>query len=319
MISRKILTVSAILTILFCFSISALADSDNSRVGTRAFNFLKIEVAARPVAMGGAFTGIADDESALYYNPAGIAALEGKRYILGYHNSIFDMQSGFVGYIHPLGYDKKLAIYVDYLNYGDFIRTDNTGNELGTFSGSDILMGLGFGIDFNEDFQVGAIAKLIYEKIDDYSAHGFAFDLGVRKAFDYGRTTMGIMVQNLGVQLSSFIEDADTDPLPLRFRAGLSHLPKDFPARLVGDVILPTDNDIYFAVGFEVIKTEPLFLRLGWTSFGSNYKTGASGEDIGGFSAGFGLKYKNMNISYAVSPQAELGTSHRITLTGGFD
>jgi hypothetical protein len=319
MTSRKISTITAILIVLFGFNISLQADSDNSRVGTRAFNFLKIEVAARPVSMGGAFTGIADDESALYYNPAGMAALEGKRYILGYHNSIFDMQSGFVGYMHPLDYDKKLAIYVDYLNYGEFIRTDNTGEELGTFSGSDFLLGIGFAMDFNEDFQVGAVGKLIYEKIDVYAAHGFAFDLGVRKVFDYGRTTVGLMVQNLGVQLSTFIEDADTDPLPLRFRAGASHQPRGLPARLVGDIILPTDNDLFFAIGLEIIKTEPLFLRLGWTSFGSNYKTGASGEDIGGFSAGFGLKYQEMQISYAVSPQAELGTSHRVTLTGGFN
>ena len=108
---------------------------------------------ARPVSMGGAFTGLADDESALYYNPAGVAGLEGKRYMLAYQNNVFDMQWGFVGYIHPLGLDKKVSLYLNYLNYGDFIRTDELGNEEGTFSGSNRCTG-----DSNELGAVGSRA-----------------------------------------------------------------------------------------------------------------------------------------------------------------
>lgn len=298
---------------------SAVAGSDNSRVGTRAFNFLKIEVAARPAAMGGAFTGLADDESALYYNPAGAATLEGKHFIFGYHNNVFDMQSGFVGYIHPLGLDKKLSVYFDYLNYGDFIRTDASGNENGTFSGSDLLFGVGYAMKFNDDLQVGGTMKLIYEKIDVYAAHGFAVDLGIRKSFNYNRGSVGLMIQNLGVQLSNFAPDSEKDPLPLRFRAGGAVLPRGLPVKLAGDIVFPADNDIYVALGLEVVETKPLFIRLGWSSFGSNYKTGSSGDDISGFTAGFGVNYNNLQLSYAVTPKAELGTSHRITLTGGFD
>jgi hypothetical protein len=299
---------------------SSWADSDNSNAGTSAFNFLKIEVTSRPVSMGGAFTGVADDESALYYNPAGFAALEGKRYVLGYHNNIFDMQSGFVGFIHPLSYrnDKAVAIFVDYLNYGDFIETNNLGEEIGIFGGSDILFGFGYAMSINEELHVGITSKLIYEKIDVYSSHGFAFDFGVKKTFNYDQTSVGLSIQNLGLQLSGFTEGAEKDPLPLRIRGGASTKLKGLPLLIAGDVIYPTDNDIYFAVGAELLNTEPLFLRFGWTSFGSNYKTGASNDNIGGFAAGFGLKYRKMQISYAVSPQAELGTSHRITINGGF-
>jgi len=127
------------------------------------------------------------------------------------------------------------------------------------------------------------------------------------------------MIQNLGVQLSNFTSTADKDPLPLRFRAGGAVLPKGLPVRLVGDVVLPADNDVYLAIGMEVVEVKPLYIRLGWSSFGSNYKTGASGDDIAGFTAGFGVEYNKMHFSYAITPQAELGTSHRITLTGSFN
>jgi long-subunit fatty acid transport protein len=38
--------------------------------------FLMIWPAARPTALGGAFTAIADDASTVYYNPGGMAFLE---------------------------------------------------------------------------------------------------------------------------------------------------------------------------------------------------------------------------------------------------
>ena len=305
--------------IVLCLVGTVWADENNPRAGTRAFNFLKIEVTARPVSMGGAFTGLADDESALYYNPAGVAVLEGKHYILAYQNNVFDMQSGFIGYIHPLGYNKKASIYLNYLNYGDFIRTDELGNEEGTFSGSDLVFGFGYAMNLENDLQVGATLKLIYEKIDIYSAHGFALDLGLRKSLNYGRASVGVMIQNLGVQMSNFTKSGDKDPLPLRFRAGGAVLPRGLPVNLAWDLVLPTDNDAYVAIGMELVEVKPLYLRLGWSSFGSNYKTGASGDDLSGFTAGFGVEYNNMHFSYAITPQAELGTSHRITLTGSFN
>ena len=96
----------------------------NTNAGTSAFSFLKINISARAVAMGGAFTGLSDDESSLYYNPAGITSFEENRFILGYHNYFVDMQSGFAGYIQGLDKTKFFGIYASYLNYGDFIETD---------------------------------------------------------------------------------------------------------------------------------------------------------------------------------------------------
>ena len=295
------------------------AGADNSRGGTRVFNFLKIEVAARPTAMGGAFTGVANDEAALYYNPSGVAELEGKHFILGYHNSIFDMQSGFLGYVHPLGEGKRFLAYVNYLNYGDFIRTDSAGVERGTFSGSDMLFGVGYAAAVNKNLKLGGAAKFIYERVDEYSATGFAVDLGGIWTFNNRRTSFGLMIQNLGAQLGGFTNSAEKDPLPLRFKGGVSTRPKGLPLMLAADVVLPTDNDIYFSIGGEYLNLKPLFLRLGWTSYGDNYKTDSNKDNLAGFSGGFGIEYKRMQISYTISPQAELGTSHRITLTGGFE
>jgi hypothetical protein len=312
----SLLYVTLISLILFY---PATASESNSNAGTRIFDFLKIQMGARPMAMGGAFTGVANDESSLYYNPSGVASLPGKRFIAGYHDNIFDIQSGFLGYMHPVGEFRKLSFYVSYLNYGDFIRTDELGNEGGTFSGSDILFAGGYSMEVSYRFYVGGMIKYIYEKIDQYSATGVAIDLGAKYSFRDERTSVGLMIQNMGVQLGTFVDGGEKESLPTYLRGGISHYLKGLPFLVAADIIYPTDNDLYFCGGAELLSLRPLYLRLGWSNFGSNYKTGSSKDDWAGLSAGFGIEYRRMQISYTFSPQAELGTSHRITLTGGFD
>jgi len=304
-----------------CFGLlivaSINADENNSRAGTRAFDFLKIQMGARPMAMGGAFTGVADDATALYYNPSGIANLTGKQYIAGYHNNIFDMQSGFVGFIAPVGEERKAFAYINYLNYGDFIKTDELGNEDGTFSGGDLVFAGGYSMALTYQLFIGGTAKFIYEKIDEYTSTGMAVDIGLKYQTYDGRTSFGLMLQNLGTQLGTFVDGGEKYPLPTYLKAGAASRLKGLPLLIAGDVIYPTDNDIFIALGAELLNLQPLYVRLGWTNFGSNYKTGGSGDDWAGLSAGFGFEFNKMQISYTVTPQAELGTSHRITFTGG--
>jgi len=295
---------------------SVRAGEPNSNAGTSAFSFLKINVGARPVALGGAFTGLANDETALYYNPAGIADLETDRYVLGYHNYFVDMQSGFVGYIRSLNERQTVGFYANYLNYGTFTETDLQGNVTGDFGGGDFMLAATFAMRQSRLFSVGATAKFIRESIQDYSATGIALDIGARYTTDRGRYTAGLMVQNLGTQLSS-LGEGEKDGLPMMLRGGGSARPKGLPMMFVGDVIIPFDNDIDFALGVEYYELAPLYLRLGWNSFGSNYRAEDSDDGLAGLSMGIGFDYNSMQLSYAFTPAADLGESHRITLTGG--
>ncbi len=305
------------LLVLLLAAVTVVGKDINASAGTSAFSFLKINLGARPVAMGGAFTGLADDETALYYNPAGLAGAEQKRYILGYHNYFVDMQSGLVGYIHPLNDRQTLGFHVSYLNYGEFTETDLLGNVNGTFGGGDLLIAASFGMKRTYQFSFGATAKFIYEKVHDYSATGVAIDIGARYSSNRGRYTAGLMLQNLGAQLSSLGEE-EKDGLPTIVRGGGSARPKGLPLQFVADLILPFDNDLVFAIGAEYYELKPLYLRMGWNSFGKNYRADDSEDNWAGISLGLGIDIRSMQISYAFSPAADLGESHRITLTGGF-
>jgi len=307
-----------VLTTVLALTVGTVSESVadiNSKVGTSAFPFLKINIGARAIGMGGAATGLADDESALYYNPSGIAGTKETRWIGGYHNYFVDMQSGFVGMIFPLSEKSAVAGYFDYLGYGEFVETDTSGQRLGTFGGGDMVLAATYGHQLGYRFKLGVSAKFIFEKVQEYSATGFAFDMGARYSDDRERFTGGVMIQNLGKQLSAL--GVEKYRLPLTLRGGISYRPRGLPLLLASDLIMPVDNDIEIAVGGEYYELKPLYLRMGWTSFGSNYRALNSDDKWAGLTFGVGFDYERLHFAYAYAPGAELGESHRITVTGG--
>ena len=295
---------------------TAWAKDINSKAGTSAFSFLKVDFSARAVAMGGAFTGLANDESALYYNPAGVASFEENRYILAYHNYFVDLQSGFAGYIHRLGEDISLGGWMSYMNYGEFIETDISGNTLGAFGGGNLVTAVTVAVQKHYNLTLGGTVKFIYERVQNFSGTGMAVDVGIKYAGDRERRSVGLVIQNLGTQFSGL--GSEKDQLPLTVRGGIAVRPRSFPLTLAADLLLPIDNNLEFAIGSEYYEFKPLYLRLGWNSFGSNFRTANSDDHWAGFSLGVGFDINKMHISYAFSPSADLGESHRVTLTGGF-
>src|SRR5258708_542635 len=70
--------------------------------GTSGGQFLRIGAGARGPGMGGAFSPVADDATAIYWNPAGLATLEKKEVSLGYNAYFKDTAAQFLGYSHPM-------------------------------------------------------------------------------------------------------------------------------------------------------------------------------------------------------------------------
>ncbi len=84
-------------------------------------DFEDIGVGARPIAMGNAFVGLADDANSIYYNPAGLGLLT-RNELTGTYGKLFmgltdgsGISNGFIGYVHPL--NKKIGtVGVGWLN-----------------------------------------------------------------------------------------------------------------------------------------------------------------------------------------------------------
>lgn len=317
----------ALIICLALFVISGIpvnAGDINKNAGTTGFSFLKQGVGARAVSLGGAYVSLAGDPSIIYYNPAGTIYLEGRQFLAGYHNYVLDVQSGFVAASMPFKTYGNIGLFISYMNFGEFIRTDVNGivdNSDPTFSGGDFLLGANFSRFLSPSLSAGINAKFISESAGGYSSQAVAVDFGLMYEFGDNLTNAGLSVYNLGGVLSGFSAASDLshkDKLPMGIRAGVSHSLRELPVIVTLNGIYPNDNDLYVSAGLEFYKLQPLYLRLGYSTFGQNYKTGSDRDGLGGFAFGFGLDYKQFQISYAFTPYLDLGSSHRVTFTGGF-
>ena len=288
----------------------------NSKVGTTGYSFLKIDASARSTGMGGAFVGLSDDESALYFNPAGLIQIEQKRFFTTYNNYLADIQSGFLGYVHPYSENTRLGASICYFNYGSLTHTDGQGRNLGTFGAADLAFALSFVRSINSQISLGATGKLIYEKIESFSSDALALDLGAIHVSKDARTRFGLVIQNLGAQLKGFTK-SHKDDLPTVVKGGMSHHMRGLPLIVALDAAKPLDNDVFFNVGGEFTALKPLYLRVGWSSFGKNFKTDSDKDNLAGFAGGFGVTWKTYHFDYAYSSYADLGGVHKISVSGG--
>jgi hypothetical protein len=312
------------------------AQAINSKAGTAAYTFLKEGTGAKAQALGGAFVGLADDATALYYNPAGLVAsapesqqydellekpinpVPPNRFTASYINYLVDFQYGFLGYIRDIDSATAIGASVAYQNYGSFKRLDRDGTELGTFGASDFAFGLTYAKRFVPKFSMAITGKFIYEKIDTYSSNGLAADIGLMYLVTPdGSTRLGLALTNLGAQLKGLSEN-HKDNLPTKIAAGISHKLKGLPFLFSGEVGKPFDNDVYGALGMELVSLKPFYIRLGWTTQAKDWKTGADNDGLAGFAGGFGFTYKAYQIDYSYSSMAGVGSVHRVTVEAGF-
>src|SRR5881397_2293255 len=96
-----------------------------TRVGTRGANFLEIGVGARALGLAGAYTGVAEGVTALYWNPAGIAELEGPAAALSIAKLYGDLgiKHNFAGGVLPRGSNGAFGIALTQLSSGAMERT----------------------------------------------------------------------------------------------------------------------------------------------------------------------------------------------------
>ena len=309
----------------------------HSKAGTFAYSFLKIPVGAKAAALGGAYTGLSDDESGMYYNPAGISQISGSAISGSYNNYLAGIQGGFLSYIMPWRENGKIGVAVNYLNYGSTTKTDVSGNAIGDFGGGDLAFSLTVAwmrpgdseVDYTSEesyydnnnpylrwngLSLGMTAKFIYESLDEYSSDAVAVDIGLLYGLKDHRTRIGIAANNLGFQMKS-LSSGHKESTPATLRAGVGHHLKDAPLIISVDAVKPFDNDFHFAAGVNFVRYNPLEVRAGYSTLGQDYKTGSDKDNWAGLSFGIGLKLKKIVFDYAIVPFADIGNSHRVAVS----
>jgi hypothetical protein len=279
--------------------------------GSTAASFLKIGVGPRAIAMGEAFCAVADDASAIYWNPAGLTNIENHQLYFMHDEWLQSVKHDFIAYAQALNANKAFGLAADSVFvYGMEKRPDETLNDLtdpqNLFDSLDLAGIISYSQKLTPGIAIGANLKIINQRIDADSAWGFAFDVGglhnIRK-----NMKLGWNIQNIGMPITFLSKGYQ---MPLNLKIGVSYNMDKYNTLIAFDVNQPIDNYLSASAGVEYTY-KMIALRAGY-----KYKLG--GNDLGplsGLSAGFGLKINNIEGDYAFVPYSELESyTHKISL-----
>lgn len=285
--------------------------SDVSKRGTVASPFLSISQGARATSMGSAYVALSNDQTAFYWNPAGLAKLDGVGLMIDHTNWIADLSYNFIGASYSLGEMGTVGFSITASDYGDMKVTTVDAPE-GTgqlFTVTDIAFSLGYALNLTDNFSIGFNPKIIYQSIWDATAIGFAMDLGVLYKTPFEGIILGMSISNLGTKMhmqgtstlvtydpntttvgnnGKIAANLGTDywSLPLNFRVGLAYSPineDNHKVTLAVDAIHPSDNYESLNVGAEYVYDDFIAFRGG-------YKSIFLQDSEESFTVGFGLK-----------------------------
>lgn len=317
--------------------------SNVSKVGTTAASFLGIEVGTRALGMGGAFVAVANDATAIYWNPAGISRISRSEATLIHTNWLVGTNFDFAGIVLPIGHMGSIAVSVTSLSTDEMeVRTVQNPEGIGEkFSYGDLTAGLSYAKNLTDKFSIGVNVKYISQRIWHMNAQGYALDIGTLFRTEFNGMMIGMSISNFGTSMKLEGKDVfvnydeapqfggsneripaykktDEFPLPLLFRVGIAiDLLKNSRNQLTiaADAAHPNDNTEYINLGMEYIFRNQVALRFG-------YKNLFTLDTEEGFTAGVGTKLKlaggvALKIDYAFQDFGRLENAQRFSL--GFE
>ncbi|MHB2026676.1 MAG: PorV/PorQ family protein [Elusimicrobiota bacterium] len=316
-----VLFLSLFLTLNFELITSCFAlDFSSAANGTTAADFLNLGVGARAAGMGGAYNAIANDATALYWNPAALTTIQDKSVSVMHAPYIASSYFDYAAYGQNLGRYGALGLSWQYFSLGSINQTDQTGSNMGSVTPYDMAVTVGYAYRFDDGapfflsgFSLGLAGKLIQSSIAT-AAQTEAADIGILSpGYLNRRLRLAFTADNIGEPLKF---DQANENLPLTFNFGGSYqIMGNWLASL--NLALPRGGNPYVAAGTEYIlwrdKVWSLAGRTGYNSETLQSITGFTGASFG-----FGIGYNNLAVDYAFVPFGGLGEAHRISLTINF-
>jgi hypothetical protein len=302
-----------ILIISLCVLVVCTSVWAKSSPGTAGVPFLKIGVGAKAVAMGEAFSALADDITAVYWNPAGLIQLTKPEISTMYNDWFEGIGHGFLGFAFPTSRRRAMGFSIIHVGVGKIPGYAQIGEDhyesTGNFYARDTAFAFTYATVLTEAISFGMNIKGIVQKIENEEASSFAIDLGQLYQPPIDGLTLSAVVQNIGPRIKYSVEG---DKLPLTLKFGSVYRVRVQPLTITCDLTKPIDNDWKINLGMELWFKDIIALRGGFNS--------QVFKDLGtGITCGFGFTIKYYQIDYAFVPYDELGNTHRISITFRFD
>lgn len=256
--------------------------------GESAVPFLLIGPNSGNAGMGETGTGLINDASAMFWNPAGLGFQKGIQVTITHSPWLpgLGLSDLFYDYLSGKYYMKKirgtLGVSITYLNIGKIIQTDEFGNEIGSYQAFDGALAVGYGTKVTKDLGVGIVTRFIYSKLavdpvageqGTGTAYDLSFDLSTlwrpsktKLKFIDNRLGIGVNISNIGPKVT-YVDNAQADPLPTNLRLGFGY---DIYQSEYNNLTLTLDFAKLLVKRREGGKSDPVYKGI-FTSFGGGF------------------------------------------------
>jgi len=312
----------AILYFLFLFTGISTAQIG----GKYTYQFLNLIASPRQAALGGRIiTNYDYDVTQPLINPATLNPEMTNRLALNYVSFLGDVNYGSAAY----SWNMKSSVLhggVTYINYGNFDGRNEFGEDTGEFTGSEVALSAGYSYNIPQtNFYAGANVKIISSNLEQYNSFGGAMDLGFIYLDNLNCLNIGLVIRNIGFQLSTYA--GEREKLPLEIALGVSQELRNVPIRWHVSFENLQDWGLAFAnpartevtidgeeipekvtvvkeffrhtiIGAELFPNSGFNVRLGY-----NFRRGEElrileQRSFSGLSAGFGVRINKIRFNY---------------------
>lgn len=326
--------------LLLTLGTTLMASAQPIKYAQAGMSFLKIDVGARAAALAGTQAGITGDASAMFFNPAGLAFIEGFDAMTSVTSWLVDTKHYGVGAAYRMGNIGTFGFGMVWMDYGSFRRTvpydgddqalRNQGYlDLGEFHVNEYALGLSYARQITTQFYVGGQIKYATQNLgeveiyDEFAESNIMHENEVSNiVMDFGLIYYtGFRDLRLGASIRNFSNQADyldqRFELPLTLDFGIAmdlfNLAASSPGEKNSSLVLavdwlhPRDYSERLHVGLEYSMIDAFFVRGGYKF---NY-------DEEGLSAGLGVKTGlssfRLSADYAYTAFGDFGQVHRIS------
>ncbi|HAB54342.1 MAG: hypothetical protein A2315_09685 [Ignavibacteria bacterium RIFOXYB2_FULL_35_12] len=325
---KIVLIIAAIIFVFISFESHAqlFPTLGGQRAGISTAQFLKIGVGGRASAMGESFIAVANDASALYWNPAGVVQFEQHQVIFSHNQWVGDISHDFLGVVYHFDAANSIGASLISLSMKDMpVTTEFSPFGTGEYFGfSDFAFAITYSRKMTDKFSFGGTIRYIEETLDKLKMRGVMIDLGTYYWTGLGSSRFAVTVTNFGNNLAPDGEviligkrkksEWQAFAPPTIFRIGFAFEPfENEEHSLTSSIQLnhPNDNSENVTAGFEYNWKKILYLRGG-------YKFNVDEQNIS-FGAGFCIpvSFTELNLDYAYSNFVRLGSAHRFSIILG--
>lgn len=317
--------------------------------GEYIYQSLQIAPSARQAALGGSVLSPRDSDLSLaLFNPALLDSNMNNQAVLSYVNYYSDINLGFASYAKNLDSVWNVAAHLQYVSYGDFDRTDESGAVIGNFSAGDYAFVLGASRVIDSSFTIGANLKTLYSAIDTYFNLSMAVDVAGSYVNRKRNLEAALVFSNIGTEIDSYT-DGDKEKLPLNIKLGITKRLKHAPLRFnvvaenlqqwnldeSGDdevTVDPVTGEIqdakkfvfgdrlmrHMVIGTEVLVSQNFSVRLGYNYRRRQELKVDERPGTAGLSWGLGFRIKRFNLSYGRAIYHLAGASSHFTVGAQF-